>query len=56
MDRYVVYKLYYWKIFDLIILVVVDIVSEVLFNNLVKSFYLSIGLRVKDYRKFAVYF
>jgi len=39
--------------FDLVILIVVNIISEVLFNNLVKSFYLSIGLKIKDYKEFA---
>ncbi len=42
--------------FNPIILVVVDVVSEVLFNNLVESFYLSIGLKVKGYKKLVVYF
>ena len=42
--------------FDPIILIVVDIVSEVLFNSLVKLFYLSIGLGIKGYRKFAIHF
>ncbi len=41
--------------FDLIILIIVDIASEVLFDNLIESFYLSIGLRMKDCRKFAVH-
>jgi len=54
-DRYIVYKLYYRKMFDPVILVVVDIVSEVLFNSLNESFYLSIGLKVKDYGKLVVY-
>ncbi len=39
-----------------IILIVIDIISQILFNSLVKSFYLSIGLKIKDYRKFVVYF
>ncbi len=42
--------------FDLVILVIVDIVSEVLFDNLVELFYLFIGLEMKSYRKFAIYF
>ncbi len=42
--------------FNLVILVVVDIVSEVLFNGLVELFCLSIGLRMKGCRKFVVYF
>ncbi len=41
---------------DPIVLVVIDIISEVLFNNLVKSFRLSIGLEVKNYRKLVVHF
>ncbi len=41
--------------FNLIILVVVDIVSEVLFYCLIESFYLSIRLRVKGCRKFVVH-
>ncbi len=55
-DKYIVYELYYQEMFDLIILVVIDIASEILFNSLVKSFYLSIGLGIKSYKKFAVYF
>ncbi len=55
MNRYVVYKLYYWKMFNLIVLVVVDITSKVLFNSLVESFYLFIYLKVKSYRKFVVH-
>ncbi len=54
-NRYIIYKLYYWEIFDPVILVIINIVSKVLFNSLVKSFYLSIGLKVKSYRKFIVY-
>ncbi len=41
--------------FNLIILVVIDIVFKILFNNLIKSFYLFIDLKIKNYRKFAVY-
>ncbi len=41
--------------FDLIVLIVVDITSEILFNNLIESFYLSIDLKVKNYRKLIVY-
>ncbi len=41
--------------FDPIVLIVVNIISEVLFNSLVESFYLSIGLKMKGYRKFTVY-
>ncbi len=41
--------------FDLIILVVVDIVSKVLFDSLVESFYLSIDLKIKGYKKFVVH-
>ena len=55
-DRYIVYKLYYRKIFDLIILIVVDIAFKVLFNSLIESFYLFIGLRMKRYKKFIVHF
>ncbi len=32
------------------------IVFKVLFNNLIESFYLSIGLEVKGCKKFAIYF
>ncbi len=55
MNRYIICKLYYKKMFDLIILIVVNVASEVLFNNLVESFCLSISLGMKDYRKFAIY-
>ncbi len=55
MDRYIINKLYYWEMFDLIILIVIDITSEVLFNSLIKSFYLFIGLKMKGYRKFIVH-
>ncbi len=41
--------------FDPVILIVVDIAFEILFNSLIKSFYLSIGLRVKSYKKLVVY-
>ncbi len=41
--------------FNLIILVIIDIASEVLFNSLIESFYLSIGLKIKDYRKFVIH-
>ena len=44
------------KIFNLIILIVVDIIFKILFNNLVESFCLPIGLKIKSYRKFIVYF
>ena len=33
--------------FDPVILIVIDITSEILFNNLVESFYLSIDLKIK---------
>ncbi len=55
-NRYIVYNLCYRKMFDPVILIVVDIVSKILFNNLVESFYLFIGLKMKDYRKFVVHF
>ena len=42
--------------FDPIILIVVDIVTKILFNNLIKSFYLSINLKIENCRKFVVYF
>ncbi len=54
-DKYIVCKLYYREIFDLVILIVVDITSEVLFDSLVKSFCLFIGLKVKSYGKLVVY-
>ncbi len=38
-----------------IILIVVDIVFEILFDGLVESFYLSIGLGIKSCKKFAIY-
>ncbi len=41
--------------FDPIILIVIDITSKILFNSLVESFYFSIGLEVKSYRKFIIY-
>ncbi len=40
---------------DPIILIIVDITFQILFNNLIESFYLSIGLKMKDYRKLVVY-
>ena len=40
--------------FDPIVLIVVNIASEILFNNLVESFHLSIDLKMKSYRKFTV--
>ncbi len=55
-NRCIVYKLCHWKMLNLIILVVIDITSKVLFNSLVESFYLSIDLKIKDCRKFVVYF
>ncbi len=42
--------------FDLIVLIVVDIVFEILFNSLVELFYLSIDLKVKSYKKFVIHF
>ncbi len=41
--------------FNLIVLIVVDITFKVLFNNLVESFYLSIGLKIKNCRKLIVH-
>ena len=52
---YIISKLYHWKIFDLIILIIIDITSKVLFNSLVKPFYLSIGLGVKSCRKLVIH-
>ncbi len=40
---------------DLVILIIVDIVSKILFNGLVESFCLSIDLKIKSYRKFVIY-
>ncbi len=42
--------------FNLIVLIVIDIVSKVLFNSLVKLFYLSVDLRIKSYRKLVIHF
>ncbi len=42
--------------FDPIILIVVDIISEVLFNSLIESFYLFINLEIKGYKKFIIHF
>ncbi len=41
--------------FNLVILIVVDVISEVLFYCLVELFYLFICLGVKSYRTFVVY-
>ncbi len=41
--------------FDPIILIVVNITSEILFNNLIESFYQSIRLEIKNYKKLAVH-
>ena len=41
--------------FNLVVLVIVDITFKILFNSLIESFYLSIDLKIKSYRKFAVY-
>ncbi len=41
--------------FDPVILIVIDITSEILFNNLVESFCLSIDLKIKSYRKFVIH-
>ncbi len=41
--------------FDLIILIVVDIISKVLFDSLIKLFCLSINLKVKGYKKFIIH-
>ncbi len=54
-NKYIVYKLYYQKMFNPVILVVVNIISKILFNNLIKSFYLFIGLKVKNYKKLVVH-
>ncbi len=42
--------------FDPIVLIVVNIISEILFNSLIESFYLSIGLKIKGYKKFIIHF
>ena len=42
--------------FDLVILVVVDIAFKILFNSLIESFYLSVGLNIKSYKKIVIYF
>ena len=42
--------------FNPVILIVIDITFKILFNSLIKPFYLSIGLKVKSYRKFIVHF
>ncbi len=54
-DRYIVYKLCYRKIFNPVILVIIDIIFKILFNNLIESFYLFIGLKIKNCRKLIVY-
>ncbi len=53
--RYIVYKLYHRKIFDPIVLIVIDIIFKILFNNLIESFYLFIGLKIKGYKKLTIY-
>ncbi len=40
--------------FNLINLIIVDITSQILFHYLIKSFYLSVRLKVKSYKKFAI--
>ena len=42
--------------FDLIVLIEVDIASKVLFNSLIDLFYISIDLKIKSYRKLTVHF
>ena len=42
--------------FNLIILIIVNITFEVLFDSLIELFYLSIGLEMKSYGKLVVYF
>ena len=42
--------------FDPIILIVVDIISKILFNSLIESFYLSINLKIKSCKKLIVHF
>ncbi len=54
-DRYIINKLYHREIFDLIVLIIINITFKILFNNLIESFYLSIDLKIKNCRKFAVY-
>ena len=41
--------------FNPVILVVIDIISQILFYYLVKLFYLSIGLKIKGYKKLVVH-
>ncbi len=41
--------------FNPIVLIIIDIIFKVLLNNLIESFYLSIDLKIKDYKKFVVY-
>jgi len=41
--------------FDLVILIIIDITYKILFKKLIESFYLFIDLKIKDYRKFVVY-
>ncbi len=52
---YIINKLCYWKIFDPVVLVVVNIISQVLFYCLIESFYLFVCLKVKSYKKLIVY-
>jgi hypothetical protein len=47
----VIRELYYRELVDLVILLVVDIKTEVLFEGLVLAFSLIIYLRIKNYRK-----
>ncbi len=41
--------------FNLVILIVVDITSQVLFNSLIEIFYLFIGLEIKGYKKLVIH-
>ncbi len=52
---YIVNKLYYWKMFDLVILIIVDITSQILFHCLIESLYLSVRLKIKGCKKFTVH-
>ncbi len=42
--------------FNLIILIVVDIIFKILFISLIELFYLFINIKIKNYRKFVNYF
>ncbi len=52
----IISKLYHWKMFNPIVLIIVDITFQILFYYLIKSFCLFIGLKIKSCRKLVVYF